>query len=122
MASGGFQNFFGGGSSDAFLVKFSSCITTQIDENAFEHNVFVYPNPAGNKLAISIPMHRKQWAIESVEVYDVLGARCLRALTPNPSPLREGSASINVSELKPGIYFVKVKTKEGERVAKFVKQ
>ncbi|MBK5286778.1 MAG: T9SS type A sorting domain-containing protein, partial [Bacteroidia bacterium] len=69
------------------------------------------------------------------EVWDVMGRR-MKDLTPGPSPLGEGSASlpatangsqhwqagIDVSELKSGIYFVKVRGEKEERVGKFVKE
>ena len=46
----------------------------------------------------------------------------IKVLTPNPSPSGEGSASIDVSMLAPGIYFVKVRGEKTEAMLKFVKE
>ncbi|MBK5284857.1 MAG: T9SS type A sorting domain-containing protein [Bacteroidia bacterium] len=58
--------------------------------------------------------------IESVEVWDVVGEKCLSALTPNPSPSGEGSASIDVSKLTPGIYFITVTDEKKNKVTRKV--
>ncbi|HLG35600.1 MAG TPA: T9SS type A sorting domain-containing protein [Bacteroidia bacterium] len=92
---------------------FSNCITG-IEENNFQESVLIYPNPATNELRVQ----SSKFNVESVEVYDVVGERCL-TLTLSKG---EGPASINVSKLAPGIYFVKVRWEKEERVAKFVKQ
>ncbi|MBK5284123.1 MAG: T9SS type A sorting domain-containing protein, partial [Bacteroidia bacterium] len=78
--------------------------------------VLIYPNPATNKIIVQ----SLKFNVERVEVYDVVG-RKVKALTPNPSPHGEGRASIDVSELSPGIYFVKVKGEKEFVVRKFVK-
>ena len=46
-----------------------------------------------------------QWAISSVEIYDVLGEKQI-ALPLNP--LKGTSASIDVSGLSPGVYFCRI--------------
>jgi len=88
-----------------------------IEENNFSAAVSISPNPTTTQLTIQ----NGEFRIESVEVYSVMGEKII-SLTPNPSPHGEGSVSINVSSLAPGIYFVKVRGEKEERVAKFVKQ
>lgn len=45
IASGGFQNTFGGGLYDAYLVKFTSCGEVGINENENRLSFNIYPNP-----------------------------------------------------------------------------
>ena len=81
------------------------------DENIFS----LSPNPATNEFAI----YNSQSAIKEVEVYDVVGRKQI-VLPLNP--LKGTSASIDVSELASGIYFVRVRTEKGSVVKKFIKQ
>ena len=104
---------------EIFIAKLHDPVITDIPDNTTSiSQINLFPNPASNQLTIE----SSKFKVQSVEVYDVMGKRCLSALTPNPSPGGEGSASIDVSKLASGIYFVKVKTKEGESAAKFVKE
>ncbi|HLG36320.1 MAG TPA: T9SS type A sorting domain-containing protein [Bacteroidia bacterium] len=80
------------------------------------NNISLFPNPATTEIKIENVKSK----IESVEVYDVMGKE-IKYLIPNPSPSGEGSASIDVSELAAGIYFVKVFDGERSVVKRFVK-
>jgi hypothetical protein len=80
----------------------------------------IYPNPTSG--TFQIQKGNMQNAIGNLEIYNLMGEKVkVLSLTPNPSPQREGSASIDVSELAPGIYFVKVRGEKEVRVMKFVK-
>ena len=114
-------------SFDMFIAKLDTAMTVGINETETSINsILVFPNPAGNQLAIS----SKHSAIKEIEIYNLLGERCLRALTPDPdkigivpSPAGVGSyASVDVSKLSPGMYFVKVQMEKGEVVRKIIKQ
>ncbi len=70
----------------------------------------IYPNPVDDKLYIETEVE-----IEEVVVYDVYGRQQeLSAVSCQPS-------AIDVSNLNSGVYFVKVVTKEGETVKRFIK-
>jgi hypothetical protein len=101
---------------DIFFAKLDTAMTIGINkiENS-NNNILIFPNPAGNKLEIK----NGGIKIELVEIYDVVGERCL-VLPLNP--LKGTSAPIDVSKLSPGIYFVKLRSEKEERVAKFVKE
>lgn len=72
-------------------------------------NVFnIYPNPVENQLFVETDAR-----VEEISVYDTYG----RQLTTDC-----GQQSINVSELNSGIYFVKVRTNDGEIVKRFIKK
>jgi hypothetical protein len=94
----------------------SGCLMTSApEENINSISFSVSPNPATNELAIS----NLQFAMESVEIYDMVGERCF---APPLNPLKGTWASIDVSKLSPGIYFVMVLDEKGNRATrKFVK-
>jgi len=64
MASGGFQNFFGGGSSDAYLVKFTSCAgATQVEDVISGSFITVYPNPTQGEFEVKYYSGKKSLVI-----------------------------------------------------------
>ena len=73
----------------------------EIAESDFAFSV--YPNPASTQLTIDTG----QLTIESVEIFDVLGNRVHQSKT---STCKSGDA-IDVSELSPGVYFLRIDTK-----------
>ena len=97
--------------------------TTVFNVGHSSNDFRLYPNPATKQLTIE-SRQTTTGKIELVEIYDVLGVRCLTpTLSPDKNRDRHGEGvSVDVSSLASGIYFVKVKTKEGESVAKFVKE
>jgi hypothetical protein len=95
--------------SDCWIVKLT--LLTGIDEETNNLFLNISPNPATTEIRIE----KANGRIESIEIYDVLGQLQTSNLKPQTN-------KVDVSSLSPGIYFVKMKSKEGERVAKFVKQ
>ena len=97
---------------------FLSCINVDIKEENPEDGIeeltsslLLYPNPVNDILYIETEIE-----VEDVVVYDVYGRRQeLSAVSCQPSV-------IEVSNLKSGVYFVKVVTSEGETVKRFVKK
>lgn len=81
--------------------------TESIDENVSSSGI--YPNPATNCLFIET----NENIIEAC-IFSVTGAM-LENVTPNDN-------TIDVSNLNSGIYFVKVRTENGEMVKRFVKE
>ena len=98
--------------------SFSATLTINTGIN--EYNIIfinIFPNPSTDKLSVTGFSGKGE-----INIYNVVGEEVLtRALTPNPSPSGEGSASIEVSELPAGIYFVKVFAGEKMVVRKVVK-
>ena len=84
--------------------------TTGINDNLMA-DFNVYPNPVKDRLYIETS---KQ--IQSIEVYDVYGR-----LQVTKTPSHQGDLSVDVSDLNSGIYFVKVKTEEGNIVKRIIK-
>ena len=71
----------------------------------------IYPNPATNVLQINNP---NNVVIKQVKVYNVLGEEVLQ--------VQGNNETINVSNLHPGVYLVKLITQEGVRSIKVVKE
>ena len=74
-------------------------------------SISIYPNPANDRLFIEAEAE-----IENVVIYDIYGRH---QVTETPS--HQEMTSVNVSGLKAGIYFVKINTKNGEIVKRFIK-
>ena len=85
-----------------------------VNVNEYSHNanVNIYPNPANDKLYIVT-----ETEIEDVVVYDVYGRH---QVTETPS--HQDNLTIDVANLKSGIYFVKINTNEGNIVKRIIKQ
>jgi hypothetical protein len=93
--------------------------TVSISESIRESkSVILFPNPATNELRIQSRILGTELRIERIEIYDVMGKK---RLTPALSK-GEGAASIDVSTLTPGMYFVRVKIEKGIVTEKFIKQ
>ncbi|MBK5286432.1 MAG: T9SS type A sorting domain-containing protein, partial [Bacteroidia bacterium] len=105
------------GCTDTINISIFVDACTGVETIGGETFVNIYPNPVTNELRIK----NAELRIESVEIYDVVGG-LVKNLTPFPSPLGEGrSVSVDVSELMPGIYFLKLKTEKGIVIKKLMK-
>ena len=84
--------------------------TVSIIENNISLNI--YPNPVNDRLYIEA-----ETVIEEVVVYDVYG----RVQNLRNSETQKLRNSIDVSDLKSGIYFVKINTEKGNIVKRIIK-
>jgi Secretion system C-terminal sorting domain len=83
-----------------------SCPLTGINEKESNVTISVYPNPVSDEsITVSSPE-----AIESIQIYDVLGKTILS------NNVRSGSKTvrIDVAKLNKGIYFIKANLSEGK--------
>lgn len=74
-----------------------------------ESSVNIYPNPVNNKLFVSTNSK-----IEAISIYTITGVMVYNEKISNNV--------IDVTSLNSGIYFVKINTKEGEIIERFVKK
>ncbi|HLG34942.1 MAG TPA: choice-of-anchor L domain-containing protein [Bacteroidia bacterium] len=81
-----------------------------------EEGWIMYPNPAGNKLAVG----NRQSVISKIQIYNVLGEEVLNRKQESDSHKHE--ILIDISSFTPGIYFVRVKSENTEAVMKLVKE
>ncbi|MBK5284158.1 MAG: T9SS type A sorting domain-containing protein [Bacteroidia bacterium] len=88
-------------------------ISTDVHEVQNENfSVEVFPNPATNQLAIN----NMQYAIEKVEVFDVHGGMVL-----SQKPIANSQwLTIDVTEIKSGIYFLRISSGAKRVMKKFV--
>ena len=86
---------------------------TSLTGNAemFENDFNIYPNPINDRLYIET-----QTQTFSIEIYDIFGRR------QELSAISGQQSVINVANLNSGIYFVKIKTENGEVVKRFIKK
>jgi hypothetical protein len=82
-----------------------SNVTGIVDERSVTVEPKIYPNPANNLLYIEASNN----SISGIEISDVLGnvVQCSRSLTIN------GKIEKDISYLKEGVYFVRIKTFNG---------
>ena len=99
IAYNGFQNFHGGGVSDAMLVKFtSSCFSTQVDEIYPDENLSAYPNPSADVITFCGKN------IKEIILYDTTGKKIFS------KNLCDDATTINISALASGFYLARVTT------------
>jgi hypothetical protein len=82
-----------------------SCTIGINEINTNENSLFLFPNPAGNKIAVQ----SSQLKVQCVEVYDMLGQQVFSQ--PQTSDLKP-QTTIDVSEWDSGIYFVRVRSEK----------
>jgi len=66
-------------------------------------NISIFPNPAKNEITVIFP-HEMEGVFDKVNIYDALGLSVLEKTIPEKSR----SILIDTSELKDGLYWVKV--------------
>jgi hypothetical protein len=83
-----------------------------LDNNILESDdgITLYPNPARNNIKLF-----SMEAIKSIEIYEVNGARVNNYVLLNES-------EIDISALKPGMYFIRLETEEETTNGRFIKQ
>ena len=74
-------------------------------------NISIYPNPVNDRLYIEA-----ETEVEDVIVYDIYGRHQV-AKTPS----HQGNLVVDLSDLKAGIYFVKINTEKGNIVKRIIK-
>jgi len=81
-----------------------------INENNFQKNLSLFPNPVKDLLFIA----SEGITIEKISVYSISGQRI--------QTFELSNQSIDVSNLAPGMYFLEISSSEGKSVQKFVKK
>ena len=91
-----------------FTINTNYCLALNIKESDKNSVLEIYPNPANNSLNIN-----SNYGIIKSTVYDVTVRIVLSS---------DDQTSIDVSKLNSGLYFIKIKTEQGEFSRKFIKE
>jgi hypothetical protein len=98
---GGVVLFFNNSSGCNNPEEVQQACLNSINENTTNDEITIFPNPATSFITIHI---KEVIAIEEAIIYNHLGQKALEAMPVNNT--------VDVSGLKPGIYFIEVATKE----------
>jgi hypothetical protein len=97
--------------------------TVFVDVEDFEEKVadeiFIFPNPANEYIEINFercPTSARCRTSDKIEIYNVLGER-VKNPTPALPASEEGAFKVDISDLVPGVYYLRV----GDLVQRFVK-
>jgi len=108
-----------GGYSNGFIAKYGFPCTTGLDEEQLSGNmntVHLFPNPVSEVLTVSVPETFRNGIIQ---VTDILGRTMpLKAIMDAAI----SQSVIDVSNLRPGIYFITVRNADSMLSEKFIKQ
>lgn len=87
-----------------------------VEENSLKDSITLFPNPASDKIMLSVA---GSVALSEINVFDVQGK-----LVSSQNELETNSLqqTINIASFKIGVYFIKVKSKQGETTLRFVKK
>ncbi|WP_147678477.1 T9SS type A sorting domain-containing protein [Algibacter pacificus] len=91
----------------SFSIHSTSTLSTQ--NVSVENSTSIYPNPADTELNISMSDNQ---SITSVELYTILGKKIMST----------NNKKIDISNLNPGLYLVRIKTSQGQTSKKIVIQ
>lgn len=86
------------------VVYSADCETNVIADELFKDGIYVYPNPAKNRINIKIPNER----LFQVNIYNLLGKKILSTKKKN----------VDISYFKNGIYIIKITTQKNELITK----
>lgn len=79
---------------------------------------FIFPNPVTEFINISIINGKENPSVDNVEIYNIMGEKILTTPSYTIPPLQtDGELKIDISDFKPGVYFVKA----GNIIQKFIK-
>ena len=95
-------------------ISIDLCSTTSLSTIFPEEKITLSPNPVMSLLTVTFD----QSITGSVEIFNLLGEK----IGINQELVRNSEFKIDLSNLDPGIYFVKVETENGTSVQKLVKQ
>lgn len=97
--------------SAGFSIRCISTLTTQINNNSFDKQMQIYPNPATDRVYIDCAERRNI----IMNVYNIIGDCVFK------SDLTSGTNEIDISALKSGIYIIQLTGADGTIQRKLVK-
>jgi hypothetical protein len=113
-------SFTSGGGNNIFIddVNINGTITTGLKQNYNNSEMSIFPNPAKDNIELKYALRENSEA--DVELFDVVGKICL---SQHISSTKEGMTRFDISALKEGVYFIRLKQANGMMYnSKFIKQ
>jgi hypothetical protein len=94
---------------DICQFKILYCCSLESDVEKFNliNEFYSYPNPATDYIEISYPLAEKR-GTESAFIFDILGIEQSTPVNIVDTPANRGQVRVDVSNLAPGVYFVRV--------------
>jgi len=100
------------------LLKFGNPPSLGIDSyQTIQHVVDIFPNPATNNLFIRLKDHQQKNTI-SISMANIFGQVIMEQKFANNSEI----SSVDVSDINPGVYFIRVEIDNDVVVKKFIKE
>lgn len=87
-----------------------------VEENSLKDALSLFPNPASDKITLSVEASVQ---LTGINIYDVQGKL---VLSQNEFDANTIQQSIQTTSFTSGVYFVKVSSKQGETTLRFVKE
>jgi uncharacterized Ntn-hydrolase superfamily protein len=87
-----------------------------VNEPVLKNKIQLFPNPTNNNLTLALD---SSVILTAYEVFDITGKRLI---THTSHEINYRKYQVFVSNLQSGVYFLKVKTEQGEATFKFIKQ
>ena len=104
----------GNTSNQSFTVNITNTITSTLAP--FENALFIAnPNPATNYIKVEF---KSSVNVVQVEIADMLGKNVYESIVNQEN----SSLKINIEHLLSGVYFLKIKTEDGDKLQRFIKE
>lgn len=100
------SNVFGSDKDTAFVL-----VTIGINDPEFEKTISVYPNPSNGIVNIEMPSNVSDES--TATVFNALGE-----VATESTPLKGSKTTLNLSNLAPGVYIIKIQTASGKNALK----
>ncbi len=107
-------NNVGCSSSGTVTQVVSNCSSVGINEFDNDNTISIYPNPANQFMTISLMTESAD-----TKIFHIINALGEVIVTEKAT---SSNTTLNIDNLKSGIYFVKMKSKNGSAIKKFIKQ
>ncbi|EMQ94742.1 hypothetical protein D778_00382 [Xanthomarina gelatinilytica] len=88
---------------------FEGTCLLSVDDFSLENNISIFPNPVQNELNIQL---HNSITVKQVNVYSITGQVVLKA---------QNARKLDVSDLSPGVYLMKIETDRGDVTRKIIK-
>jgi hypothetical protein len=92
-----------------FTIDPDYCLALTLNQDRHLQTIELLPNPATDAIRVRFPVEQ---TLTDLSIFDTDGKQVLI----------KNTSTINVSLLKPGLYFIKLKTDKGEFSQKFIKE